>query len=167
MKTIIIGLGNTILSDDGVGPRVAQAIRARLDGCPDAIDVIEEAVGGLQLVDLMAGYDRAIIVDAIQTANGRPGQIHRLDARAFDATRHAASPHDVNFATALELARRLGTPLPRQIAIFAVEALDVTSFREECTPAVSEAIPTCVEMILQELRAPDRESGACTGIPQS
>jgi len=151
MKTIIIGLGNPILSDDGIGPRVAEALQERLNGCAESIDVVEACVGGLNLVDLLAGYDRAIIIDAIQTAHGKPGQVYRLDAAAFDSTRHVASPHDVNFATGLELARRLGTPLPGQIDIFAIEAIDVTTFSEECTPPVREAIPACVEMILGEL----------------
>ena len=79
----------------------------------------------------------------------KAGQIYRLGPEAFDATRHAASPHDVNFATVLELGNRLGLALPQQIVIFAIEVENVAAFSEECTPQVERAIPVCVKMALE------------------
>ncbi|MBA7603489.1 Hydrogenase 2 maturation protease [subsurface metagenome] len=149
MKTLILGLGNPILGDDGVGLRVASALEGRLNR-PE-ITVMEASVAGLDFLDLLAGYDRAIIIDAIQTKAGKAGQVYRLEPEAFDATRHASTPHDVNFATALELGKRLGLPLPQQIVIFAIEVENVSSFSEECTPEVERAIPLCVEMVIEEL----------------
>ena len=149
MKTLVLGLGNPILTDDGVGPRVARELEGRLN---HEATVMEVSLAGLDMLDLLAGYDRAIIIDAIQTDGGKAGQIYRLDIEAFNATKHAASPHDVNFATALELGNQLGLALPSQIDIFAIEAADTVRFSEECTPKVTEAIPLCVEMIVQELK---------------
>ncbi|MEW6033373.1 MAG: hydrogenase maturation protease [Chloroflexota bacterium] len=149
MKTLVLGLGNPILSDDGVGFRVIEALRDRLD--PGQATVMETGVGGLGLLDLLTGYDRAIIVDAMQTAGGEPGKVCRLEPGVLESTRHAASPHDVNFATALELGHRLGMALPREIVIFGIEVADATTFGEECTPKVRQAIPLCVEMVLREL----------------
>jgi len=149
MKTLILGMGNPILSDDGVGIWVARVLEDRLN--QPEITVMETSVAGLSLLDLLAGYDRAIIIDAIQTAGGKAGQIYRLERSAFDATRHAATPHDVNFATALELGNRLNLALPWQIDIFAIEVVNTSTFSEECTPKVREAIPVCAEMIIQEL----------------
>ena len=111
MKTLILGLGNPILSDDSVGCRVAMALKDRLKE-PD-VDILEASIAGLDFLDLLAGYDRVIIIDAIQTDKGVPGQIYRLEPEIFADTRHAGSPHDVNLATALELGKRLGLPLPR------------------------------------------------------
>jgi len=149
MKTLIIGLGNPILCDDGVGLRVAAELKGRLD--QQEVTVMETSMAGLSMLDLLVGYDRAIIIDASQTMGGKAGQIHRLDPKAFDVTRHAASPHDVNFATALELGSRLGLDLPQQIVIFAIEVENVSSFSERCTPEVERAIPVCVEKVVQEL----------------
>lgn len=151
IKTLILGLGNPILSDDGVGCHVAMALKERLQ--EPEVDVLEASIAGLDFLDMLTGYDKVIIIDAIQTGEGTPGQIYRLDPEAFNATRHAASPHDVNFATALELGNKLGLALPSQIDIFAVEVADTSCFSEECTPKVTEAIPLCVEMIVQELRS--------------
>ena len=149
MKTIVLGLGNPILSDDGVGVWVARALEGRLN--QQQITVVESSMGGLSLLDLLVNFDRAIIIDAIQTNEGKAGQVYRLEPEAFNATRHASTPHDVNFATALELGKRLGLALPQQIIIFAIEVEDVTTFGEECTPKVREAIPVCVEIVIQEL----------------
>lgn len=153
MKTIILGLGNPILSDDGVGVWVARALEGRLNQ-PD-VTVMETSVAGLDFLELLVGYDRAIIIDAIQTNAGKAGQVYRFEPEAFNATRHAATPHDVNFATALELGNRLSLALPQQIIIFAIEVEDVTTFSEECTPKVRGAIPVCVEMIIQEITLGD------------
>jgi hydrogenase maturation protease len=143
-------LGNSLLSDDGVGLAIAAELKSRLD--QSDITVMETSVAGLSLLDLLVGYDRAIIIDAIQTLDGKPGQIYRLDPEAFDTTRRTISPHDVNFTTALEFGKKVGLPLPQEIVIFAIEASDVSTFSEECTPQVTRAIPTCVEMVLQELK---------------
>lgn len=149
MKTLVLGLGNPILSDDGIGFYVCREIEGRLN--QQKVTVMETSMSGLGLLDLLIGYDRAIIIDAIQTAEGKAGQIYRLAPEAFDTSRHAASPHDVNFLTALELGKKLGLALPQEIIVFAIEAVDVTTFSEECTPELSRAIPACVEMVIREL----------------
>ena len=152
MKTLVLGLGNPILSDDSVGCRVATALKDRINS-PD-IDIQEASIAGLDFLDILTGYDRAIIIDAIQTEKGKPGRIYRLGPEILAKTRHAGSPHDVNLATALELGKKLKLHLPEIISIFAIEVEDVTSFSEECTPAVEKAIPECVEMVIRELRPP-------------
>jgi hydrogenase maturation protease len=150
LKTLVLGLGNPILSDDSVGCRVAMALQEKLH-LPD-VDVKEASIAGLDFLDTLAGYDRTIIIDAIQTVKGKPGQIYRFGLEVLANTRHAASPHDVNLATALELGKKLNLSLPRDITIFAIEAADVTSFSEDCTPGVAQAIPECVDMVLHELQ---------------
>jgi hydrogenase maturation protease len=149
-KTLILGLGNSLLCDDGVGIYVAAELKNRVDR-PE-ITVMETGVAGLSLLDLLVGYDRAIIVDAIQTVGGKAGQIYRLEPKAFDTAIHTASAHGIDFTTALEFGKKLGLPLPQQIIIFAVEVSDISTFSEECTPEVTRAIPTCVEMVLRELK---------------
>ena len=149
-KTLVLGLGNPILSDDGAGCQVAMALKDQLK--EPEIDVLEASVAGLDFLDLLTDYDKVIIIDAIQTGEGTPGQIYRLEPDILANTRHAGTPHDVNLATALELGRKLSLPLPQQITIYAIEAKDVTSFGEECTPEVMKAIPACANMVIRELR---------------
>jgi hydrogenase maturation protease len=148
-KTLILGLGNPILSDDGAGCQVAALLKDRLQ--QPKVEVMEASLAGLDFLDLLTAYDQAVIIDSVQTREGLPGQIYRLDPEALAYTCHAATPHDVNLATALELGKKLGLPLPRQITIFAIEVKDVTSFSETCTPEVAAAIPACASMVIQEL----------------
>ncbi len=119
---------------------------------------METGVAGLSLLDLLVGYDRAIIVDAIQTVGGKAGQIYRLEPKTFDTALHTASAHGIDFTTALEFGKKLGLPLPQEIVIFAIETSDVNTFSEECTPEVRQAIPACVKMVLQELKGGDANS---------
>ena len=149
LKTLVLGLGNPILTDDSAGCRVAMALQAKLHR-PD-VDIKEASIAGLDFLDTLSGYDRTIIIDAIQTGKGKPGKIYRFGPEALADTRHAASPHDINLATALELGKKLNLPLPREITIFAIEAADVTNFSEDCTPGVARAIPQCVALVLKEL----------------
>jgi len=148
MKMLVLGLGNPILGDDGVGFHVVEELRKTLDN--QGITIESAELAGLDLLESLSGYERVIIVDAIETG-GRAGDIYRLTPDALKSTSHAGSPHDVNFATALELGKKLNLPLPEKIDIIAIEAADTTDFSEECTPEVAKAIPECVKMVIRLL----------------
>jgi hydrogenase maturation protease len=151
MKTLVLGLGNPILSDDGVGIKVAHAVANQLNS--PQVTVAETSGAGLSLLDSIVGYDKVIIIDAIQTKKGQAGQIFRMGTENFSLTKHLSSPHQINLVTALELGKMLNLAMPQEITIFAVEAKDVTSFSEKCTPEVEQAIPEVVKMVLEELDA--------------
>lgn len=154
MKTLILGLGNPILTDDGVGVLVAEEVRARLpEDTP--IDITEVSVGGLTLMETMIGYDRVILVDAFQRLDGcSPGKIHKMsldDLRAISPTQHSASPHDASLVTAIETGHRMGLHLPQDITIFAIEVENVMDFSDRPTPSVAAVIPQVTEAVLKEI----------------
>jgi hydrogenase maturation protease len=149
MKTLVLGLGNPILSDDGVGIRVAREVAGQVHN--PQITVTESSSASLSLLDSIAGYDRIIIVDAIQTKEGKVGRIYHLGLEDFSLTRYFSSPHQLNLATTLELGKMLGLAMPREITILAVEAKDVSTFSEECTPEIERVIPEVVTMVMDEL----------------
>jgi len=142
-------LGNPILGDDSVGFRVIQQLRAGFSR--PGLTLMESGASGLGLLDLVTGYDKVIIVDAIQTEGGQVGEIYRLNTKNFGGAHHLASSHGISLATALELGKRLRIALPQQIIILAIEVVDVTTFSEKCTPEVEKAIPLAVSMIAKEL----------------
>jgi hydrogenase maturation protease len=161
MKTLILGLGNPLVTDDSVGLRVVDVLKPLLADRVD-VEVSEDYWGGLRLMERMIGFDRAIVIDAIQT--GAPaGTIHPLTADGL-ATQRSASAHDVNLVTALEFGRQAGAQLPenRHVQLVGIEAQDILNFGEECTPAVQAAIPKAVEVVLEMLaRAASMESMKC------
>ena len=156
MKTLVIGLGNPILTDDGVGVKVAYQIEKELgDEMRENVDVTEVSAGGLRLMEAMVGYDRVILIDALLHKNGnQPGKISRMtldDLRRISPTQHSASAHDTTLVTALDAGRELGLSLPDDIIIFAIEVENVMDFSEEPTPDVASAIPKVKDAILADL----------------
>jgi hydrogenase maturation protease len=149
MKTLVLGIGNPILSDDGVGVKVAQEVGKNLND--PQITVSETSAAGLSLLDSIVGYDRVVIIDAIQTKEGQAGQIYLMKPEDFSVAKHVSSPHQINLVTALELGKMLNLAMPRKMIIFAVEARDIDTFGEKCTPEVEKAIPEVVKMVLDEL----------------
>jgi hydrogenase maturation protease len=151
--TLVLGLGNPILSDDGVGIHVVRAVAARCQR--DDVTFAEASVGGLRLLDTIAGYERVIMVDAIRTHDGRPGDVYRLHPTDLFASLHSGSTHDLSLPGVLALGRHMGMALPedRSISIIAIEAEDVLTFSETCTPTVTAAIPRAIEAVLAELGA--------------
>lgn len=152
--TLILGLGNPILSDDAAGIKVAQKIKERL-GDREDVDVMEASVGGLALLDIVAGYERLVVIDSIKTEGGRPGVLYNLGLEDLERTIHISSPHDTNFATAIELGRICGESIPAQIDIYAIEVEDNRTFGEQLTPLVREAIPQIVDRIVEEQFEPE------------
>jgi hydrogenase maturation protease len=156
MKTLVIGLGNPILTDDGVGVKVAYEVEKVVSSTTrEDIDVIEASAGGLRLMELMIGYDRLILIDAFCSDNGtQPGTIRRLtfeDLRDVSPTQHSASAHDTTFVTAFELGRMIGLKLPTSISIYAIEVENLYEFGDQPTPAVAAAIPEATAAVLDEL----------------
>jgi len=149
MKALVLGIGNPILSDDGVGIKVAHEVRKNLND--PQIAVSETSAAGLSLLDSILGYDKVIIIDAIQTKEGKAGQIHRMKPEDFSSAKRVSTPHQINLVTALELGKMLNLAMPREISVFAVEARDIATFSEKCTPEVEKAIPEVVKMVLENL----------------
>lgn len=150
--TLIVGLGNPILGDDGVGWRVAEAIKARLND-PD-VEVLCLSLGGLALMEHLAGYRRAIIVDAM--SSGAPaGTLHRMTAREMDeiSVQHTASVHDLSLSTALAFGREMGLNLPNEIQVLGVEARVEFEFGETLSAAVTAAIPEAARIVESWLQA--------------
>jgi hydrogenase maturation protease len=155
MRTLLLGMGNPILGDDAIGVRLARDLAARLDGTPGLEAVPECSTGGLDVLDLLAGYERVIVIDSIRTAEGVPGTWSRFTAARLRDTLHLRNVHDVNFATALALGRRTGMPLAADddIHIFAVEIAEASTFGEALSPALEALYPEIRADLFGAIRA--------------
>jgi hydrogenase maturation protease len=148
--TVVIGLGNPILSDDSVGVRVARQLKTEL-GDNDTVEIKELYAGGMRVMDSIAGFEKAVIIDAMQTGLLKAGTIRLIDAADLGAARNLASTHDTNLPTALALGRMLGMSMPNDVKIFCIEARDVETFGEALTKDVERAVPHAVRMIKKEV----------------
>ena len=159
-KWIIIGMGNPILGDDGVGWQVALQVEAYLlhkfQGTDTPIPVILNlAVGGLSLMEYLIGYERAILIDAIQTGTAPVGTVtcFPIEELPNRAAGHLCSAHDTTLQNAIQMGRTLGARLPDQITIVAIEAEMVYDFTESMSPEVNAAVPTAFTRVIQILDA--------------
>lgn len=156
-QTLVVGLGNPILGDDGVGWRIAESVLDQLsDGTIDSkkIDVECLAVGGLSLMENLIGYERVILVDALTTGQAPEGSVFTfpLDDLPNRAIGHLSSAHDTTIQNALQVGRSMGAVLPREITVVAVEAVNIYEFSEELTPPVAAAVDLAVKKVLELLQ---------------
>ena len=151
MKTLILGIGNTILGDDGVGVHTVHELEKLIDDA--SIDIMDTNTDSLNMLDFLPGYDRLIVVDAIITLNGKVGEIYRLKPEdVYKPSAAIISPHHANIITTLEMGRVLFPgEIPEDVTIYAVCATDVTEVSEDMTDKVQAAVPRVVEMILADI----------------
>lgn len=152
-STIIVGLGNPILGDDGVGWRVAEEVHKQILLDPAlGKDVVIEclSLGGLSLMEHLIGYKRAILIDAVNLNQSPQGSIYHLslDELPDYAAGHLTSAHDTSLQTALRLGQSMGAQLPEEIIIIGIESENVYDFSEELSPPVAEALPKAVKSVL-------------------
>jgi hydrogenase maturation protease len=151
MKVIILGIGNAILGDDGVGVHVAHEVKKRIQH-PDI--VVDEAItGGMNLLDLILGYDKAILIDAVKSDDGNPGGVKRIPIGDFN-TMHSCNPHDVSLIEAIEMAKKMGeTRIPGEIIVIGVLLKEIPcEFGEALSHDIAAAVPKAVEMTLNEVK---------------
>ncbi len=147
MKTLVLALGNPILSDDGVAHEVADRLAGRLD----KTDIIKSSAATMDIIPKLAGYERLVVLDAIQRGSAPPGTVYRLSLDDFADTVRPSSPHDINFATAFGMAKKWGYDIPQDIRIYAIKVVELSRFAEGCTPPVAEKLDEIAEHIFNDL----------------
>lgn len=138
-SVLVLGLGNDLLSDDGVGLRLAAALEKHLGPQP-RVTIRQTAEMGLSLLDLVCGFDTLILVDAVQTGSVAPGCAHEMDISQL-ASLAGGSPHFLGVREVLDLGRALGLDMPREARLFAVEVKDPFTLSQDLTGDLVEAFP--------------------------
>jgi hydrogenase maturation protease len=152
MKTIILGVGNPILCDDGAGIHVAHQLKRHITD--QTITINEAYTGGMNLLDMMIGYDKAILIDTVNIAEAKNGEVKRLTLHDSGNTCHSCNPHDVSLQEALRLAEKLGEKnIPKEIIVIGIVVKEQPlHFGEQLSKNIQAALPKAVEMTLHELK---------------
>ena len=151
---LVHGVGNEILTDDGIGPKLVKRLKGNLSF--QEIDFETAFLGGLEVLEYIQGYHQVIFIDAIRTKDGIPGTVYQLSPEDFDNTLHLSSIHDVSFLTAVSLGEKLGLEMPRRIDIIAIEIVEDRIFDDHFTPQIEEKYEEIyreVKLITEELIA--------------
>lgn len=161
-RILIHGIGNEILSDDGIGPKLVKRLKHDLP--EKGIDFETAFLGGLEVLEYIQGYQAVIFIDAIRTKDGIPGTVYQLSPEDFNTTIHLSSVHDVSFLTAVDLGEKLELEMPRFIYIIAVEIVEDRIFNENFTPQIQamyekiyREVKELTEKIISELEIRSRD----------
>jgi hydrogenase maturation protease len=147
LNTIILGIGNPILRDDGVGIKVARCLKRAV---PE-VEVVETAEAGLSLLDWAPGHDRLIVIDSIRAGEGEAsGEVYKLDFDTLSPAMDFTSFHGVDIVTAFELGKRLGYQMPSRVSVYAITVRENRTFTIECSDEVERKIPAITGEILKE-----------------
>ena len=147
MKTVIIGIGNLLRCDDGAGPHVINILKEK----KPALNAFDITMPSIDIIELIKGYDKAIIIDAVKTG-AEPGTIFNVNISQEDDQSIVYSSHGVDLFTTLKLGEELyGDELPDEIIVYGIEIQDVLSFDMECTESVGRSVEKVVDTILENL----------------
>lgn len=143
MRTLVIGVGNLLLRDEGIGIHVVQALQKM--ALPDNVTVID---GGLSphLVEIVEAGDRVIVVDAAR-GKGEPGTIYRLYPNDLDSTTSFA--HDIGIEQALKIMALTGNQ-PSEIVIIGVEPAEI-DWGTELSEKLWGKLPAIIKAVLAEV----------------
>ena len=153
MRTLVIGVGNLIRCDDGAGIHVVN----KLEGRSPHIDTLDVAMGSIDILEAMMGFDRVFIVDAIKTG-AQPGTVFHVNLAQGEEPPAVTHSHGVDLVTTIQLGKRLFPEnMPREIHVIGIEAQDTHTLSERCTEPVRAAVERVVDEILSTCDQPSGE----------
>lgn len=161
-KVLVVGVGNELLGDEGLGMHVARSLLAERASLPSQVDVLPAGTSLLDFVQEMSRYSRVIIVDAVHNGQ-KPGTIYRVETLAELARQLETLPpislHEWSLIETLRAAEELGL-LPAQLTLIGAEPESIAP-SAELTPMLARAAQQIVSMLLEELRnSPASSAGA-------
>jgi hydrogenase maturation protease len=162
IKTLtIIGLGNDLISDDGIGIYAVRSLKSKMSACEkvfsDDVNIQELSTGGFQLLDYMIGCETCIIIDAVVTGVHPPGTIFKQVHSNVERPVKLVFSHQINLSELLGLAEMLKFDIPSTTIIYGIEAGDVTTFSTKCTSDVQNALPELVDLVFEDILAYKRD----------
>ncbi|NIM20603.1 MAG: hydrogenase maturation protease [Candidatus Latescibacteria bacterium] len=149
MKVLILGLGNTHLSDDGVGVHIARRLKTLLGNSDISIE--DSDLSGAGLLQIIGGYDCVFLIDAIETMDGVPGHIYRFNLSDEAVLQDPPPAAHVDFGE-FSNGSTAHLLMPKDVILYAVETKDRVTFSKGCTPEVRESITRVTELVLDELQ---------------
>ena len=146
-KILILGMGNDILTDDGIGIKITKVLEKKFPFPNIIFDTL--SLGGMEIIEYIRDFRMVIIIDAIKTQDGIPGTVYQFIPEDFKETTHLSNIHDISFLTSLKLAKELDIPTPEKVHIIAVEIVEDMVFSNDFTPQVQARYPGILEEVTE------------------
>jgi len=150
-RTLVLGLGNALVCDDAIGLVLVQKLSEQIKEQNIEFKVSEKV--GLNLIELLQGYDRAIIIDSIITGKHQLGEVIEFSIEDIIDTPRLRCPHDADFKSSVELARITGLKMPEKIIILGIEVQDNLTFSENLSPKLSSILPSIINNLALKIES--------------
>ena len=145
----VIGIGNTLLGDEGIGVHVIESMRKNFRFSPK-VALVDGGCGGLNLYFILERYDPVIIIDALTPDAGPPGSICLINDDLLSAdTRKEYSAHSVGLKDALILLQSLAAP-PGDLVLVGVVPVTL-KFNLGLSPKIKQRLPSVEKMVVRQL----------------
>lgn len=155
MKTLVLGLGNELYGDDGVGIYAVRWLKEEAKSERgrgfENVEFEECSLSGLALLDVIVGYDRLVLIDTIKRESPVSGKIHVLREKDLRAV-PGPSPHYVSVPQTIEMGRSLGLPMPSWIRVIAIEAKNMSTLGEGLSAEMKKSLPLIIEKVKAVIR---------------
>jgi len=148
MSTLISGVLGEVAGEVLVGVEVARGVHAFLDD-PD-VDIIETESIGVDLLEIVAGYDKAVVVDCVRSGEGDVAELTRLGLEDAELLARNASEGGIECRLRVSRERSGSKPMPKEISIYAIEVDSESATRAEVSEATRGAVPRLVAQIAWE-----------------
>lgn len=149
-KIIVLGIGNLLLEDEGVGIHLIEALKN--EPLPENVELVDGSVLGFDLLPIIENCDKLIVVDAIKT-DDNPGTIYKFSAQDIEVKREIpVSLHDLDFFQVLELAKRLNKLPPTELIAIVPHEID---WGMELSEKIKEKVPKLKQLVMEEIKKSD------------
>ena len=142
---MILGLGNPILGDDGIGCAVAEFIGNRL-GTGSGVTILSTSVSLIRLVDEISGHHRLILIDSITTGQAEPGVLMEIEFRKRSSS--PISAHHFSIEQLQDIGNALGLSMPEYVKIYGIEIIRPEVYEDSLSPALEDLLPEFAEEII-------------------
>ena len=152
-KNLILGLGNSILSDDAIGLFVVRRAQELLSDLKEYVDFKENHSGGFDLLYDINGYNRLLVVDSIVTGKYKPGTCLTFTLKDFEhlTQLNPVNSHSLNLPTTIKTGQKCGYIMPEELVVLGIESADVTTLSEQLTESVNACVDDVVKRIRKEI----------------
>lgn len=149
MKITVLGIGNILLRDEGVGVRVVELLKD--SDLPEEVELVDGGTATLNLFPILAETEHLIVIDAVK--GGMPqGTLYRLKPKDLKPTEGSAvSLHDLGLLQALDMAKAIGK-MPKSVMIFGVEPKKI-DWGMELSPEIEQELPHLATVIIEEIES--------------
>jgi hydrogenase maturation protease len=148
MRTLILGLGDAGFGDERLGLEVARGLHAMLRD-PD-VDIVETSAVGLALFELVAGYDKVVVVDGVHSGEGDVGELRKLGLAELEPVAHRVSDGGLECRVSVRMDAACPPAMPREISVYAIELERTAAGNADHIDGMEEAVPRLVAQIARE-----------------